>query len=250
MTDSEIFDRKLRRARRDRAALKSIGESRFMKFCADDLLERIDTITKLFSNALVINGAATSLIAGLLKRGMTVEVADPGVIYAQSGKQFDEDMAALSRAQYDLIISVGLLDTVNDLPGALLLLRRTLEQGGLFLAQCAGAGSLTTLRMLLRDIDPAVQHTHPMIDVRAAGDLLARAGFALPVADSDTHQLKYDSFKTLLSDLRAHASTNVLQQRKSMPRDHYVKLIEAFASTPITETLSIITLTGWAPPLE
>lgn len=248
MTDSEIFDRKLRRVRRDRAARLMTSESRFLRHCADDLLDRIDSINRPFGHALVINGAAQSLIAGLSERGVTVDVADAGAVYAGNGLCADEDMPHLPPAHYDLILSLGLLDTVNDLPGALVLMRRALKPNGLFLAQCAGAGSLETLRAALRDVDPSVQRTHPMFDVRAAGDLLARAGFVLPVADVDTHQLTYPTVAALLNDLRAHAATNLLLHRHTFARAQYVMLCERLESgSPITETLAITTLTGWAP---
>ena len=91
---------------------------------------------------------------------------------------------------YDLIASVGRLDTINDLPGALALARRALTPEGLFLAAFAGAGSLPALRRAVRAGEEAegtgaAPRIHPQIDVRAAGDLLLRAGFALPVVDRD-----------------------------------------------------------------
>jgi len=248
MTDSEIFDRKLRRMRRDRAAQLMTSESRFLRHCADDVLDRLNSIKRPFEHALVINGAAKSLITGLRQRGIVVDVADAGAVYADKGLCADEDMPHLQPAHYDLIFSIGLLDTVNDLPGALALMRRALRAGGLFLAQCAGAGSLETLRAALREIDPSVQRTHPMFDVRAAGDLLSRAGFVSPVADVDTHRLTYPNLRALLNDLRAHAATNLLLQRHAFARAQYALLRERLESgAPITETLAINTLTGWAP---
>src|SRR3546814_8603837 len=75
-----------------------------------------------------------------------------------------------------------------DMPGAVILVRRILRPDGLFLAAFAGAGSLPVLRsaLLAGDADRPAQHIHPQIDVRSAGDLLSRAGFAMPVADGDS----------------------------------------------------------------
>ncbi len=218
-----------------------------MRFCSDDLLDRLDAIKRPFAQALVMNGAATTLIEGLRARCITVDIADPGQAYARGGCQFDEDSPALPAGHYDLILSLGLLDTVNDLPGALALFRRGLKPGGLFLAQCAGAGSLNSLRVALRALDPAVQRCHPMFDVRAVGDLLARAGFVRSVADVDAHQLSYARLTDLLADLRAHAATNILRDRHMFARSAYRELCLALADAePFAETLSIITFTGWA----
>ena len=109
---------------------------------------------------------------------------------AASGVQGDEDRLPFADHAFDLIVSVGALDSVNDLPGALTLIRRALRPDGLFLAAFAGAGSLPRLRAAMRAAEEAEDiaaspHIHPQIDVRAAGDLLGRAGFALPVVDSD-----------------------------------------------------------------
>jgi SAM-dependent methyltransferase len=251
MTDSEIFDRALRRIRRDRAAYDAREEPRHLKYVAADILDRLATLPGQFETALVMNGAAATLIDGLRARGIDVDVADPGMIYAQGGRQFDEDLPRLSGRSYSLIVSVGLVDTINDLPGALLLCRRTLSPGGLFLAQCVGVGTGERLRTSLRQIDPHVQRCHPMIDVRAAGDLLVRAGFRQPVAESETYRLNFASLADLIRDVRAHAASNLLRDRHPLSRAHYMTLLERLSgNAPIQETLTLIALSGWAAESE
>ena len=247
--DSEIFDRRLRRVRRDRAACLS-PQYDVLGAVRDDLLDRLDSIKRDFTTALVINAAPIGLIEALRARGMNVTCADPGHEHAKAagGVQSDEDRPAFDDASFDLIINIGLLDSVNDVPGALALMRRTLKPDGLMLCAFAGAGSLDTLRTMLREIDPATQRTHPQIDVRAGGDLLARAGFVLPVADADALTLRYESLPALLSDLRAHAASNLLIRRAPLSCAHYRALIAASEmASPLSEMLNIITLTGWAP---
>ncbi len=249
MSDSEIFDRELRRVRRDRAARMMPADTRMIDFVSDDLLDRIGALERAFDDALVLNCAATKMIVGLRGRGSRVTCADPGAEYARQhgGIQCDEDMLPFAPASFDLIVSIGLLDSVNDVPGALVLMRRALKPGGLMLCAFAGAGSLETLRAMLRATAPAEQRTHPQIDVRAGGDLLARAGFVRPVSDVDTNRLAYPNAAQLIRELRANAAANILRQRLALRRD--VAAVALTDAQPITETLSIVTLTGWAPDL-
>ncbi|MCP5990175.1 class I SAM-dependent methyltransferase, partial [Klebsiella pneumoniae] len=91
-----------------------------------------------------------------------------------------EDALPFADDSFDLVIACGTLDSVNDLPGALILMRRVLRPDGLMLAAFAGAGSLSRLKaaLLAAEGDRPGQHVHPQVDVRSAGDLLSRAGFA------------------------------------------------------------------------
>ena len=168
----------------------------------------------------------------------------------------DEDRVTNAGAAYDLILSSGALDTVADLPGALLLMRRALAPDGLLLANFAAAPSLTTLRGAIAVADAesaaAVARLHPQIDVRSAGDLLVRAGFALAVADLDTLDIAYSSLARLIADLRESAATNVLAQRYPLSRAWLTATADAFAACASVdgrthETLSYITLTAWSP---
>jgi SAM-dependent methyltransferase len=236
----EIFDRNARRLRRHRLADAGF----FAETMAADLLERLDIVRHTFVRALVI-GTAPLLLEGLRKRNIGYETFEG-----------DEDRLNVGNAGFDLILSSGTLDTVTDLPGALLLMRRALEPDGLLLANFAGAPSLTALRAAIAAVDadsgPAVARLHPQVDVRSAGDLLVRAGFALPVADLDTIDVAYGSLGRLLNDLRDAGATNVLAQRYRVSRRWLAAVDAAFAAQAgpdgrTHETLSYITLTGWAP---
>jgi hypothetical protein len=131
-----------------------------------------------------------------------------------------------------------------------------LKPDGLFLGCMAASPSLPSARAAIAAADAAVgtsaARIHPQVDVASAGDLLVRAGFALPVADLDSFDLSYRSFGGLIDDLRAAAATNVLAQRHGVTRAWLSTAIEAFAARAapdgrIRETISLVTLTGWAP---
>jgi len=241
MSPEGPFDKKLRRLRRDRAAAG--GSGFLLRLMADELLARLDLVTRPFAEALVLGGG-DDLAARLGERGLAVTCTDA-----------DEDRLPLAPDAFDLILSAGALDTVNDLPGALIRIRRALRPDGLFLAAFAGAGSLPRLRRALRAAEeaegrPAAPRLHPQIDVRAAGDLLTRAGFALPVADAETLEIRYPALATLVADLRGLAAGNLLVARDRRPfgRIGFAAATADFEEAGGTvERFEMIHLAGWAP---
>lgn len=252
------FDRQLRGLRRDRAALSG-GEADYLhERVADELIERLDLVTRPFARALDLGGR----LAGRLRaRGIAVVAADAGALFAaiHGGVQCDEDRLPFADASFDLVVSIGLLDSVNDLPGALALARRVLRPDGLLLAAFAGAGSLPALRRAMAAADEAEggglsAHIHPQIDVRAAGDLLMRAGFALPVVDCERIEVRFSSFARLVGDLRGMGATNMLASRARRPIGRFglaaamaAFAAEADADGRTTERFEIVHLSGWAP---
>lgn len=262
MTASGIdlpFDRALRRLRRDRAAERP-DDSRFLfRRAADELVERLDLVARPFSTALDLGCGDGYLAERLRARGLSVTAADAGSRFASGGVQCDEDRLPFEGGSFDLVVSVGVLDTVNDLPGALIQIRRALRPDGLFLAAFAGAGSLPRLRAALRAAEeaddlPAGARFHPQIDVRAAGDLLVRAGFALPVADDEALDVRYSSLAALIADLRGMAATNLLAERprRTFSRLGYAVARAAFVAPAdhdgrTAERFHILHLSGWAP---
>ncbi len=255
MAAPEIFDRNARRLRRDRCA--GAPEAFFVTLIIDELLERLATITRPFQNALLI-GAEPRLAKALEMSGIAVTIVDPSSRRAAllGGEIIDEDRDSFTAARFDLVIACGTLDSVADVPGALILWRQALQPDGVFLGAFAGAVSLPTLRAAAVDADvaqgQAVARFHPQIDVRAAGDLLVRAGFALPVADRVDIALSYTDVGRLIDDLRAAAMTNVLATRYPVTREWRRDLATAFSRVAAADgrthdTLSLIVLTGWAP---
>ncbi|MGZ8298505.1 MAG: class I SAM-dependent methyltransferase, partial [Allosphingosinicella sp.] len=208
MSQDLPFDRRLRRLRRDRAATRFAEADYLHRLVADELVERLDFVKRDFRRALDLGCAGGYLTRRLRERGLDVTPCDSGGAFARAagGVQADEDRPPFADGAFDLVVSVGALDGVNDLPGALLLIRRALRPDGLFLGAFAGAGSLPRLRRAMLAADSvaggAAPRVHPQIDVRAAGDLLTRAGFALPVADREVVEVRYASLPRLLADLR------------------------------------------------
>lgn len=259
MDSPEIFDRPLRRMRRDRAA-HGFGDHAFLiEHMVDELAARLDMVTRDFGRALILGSHDGRVAARFAAPGRTLISADAGFAFARAGKgvQCDEDRLPFADASFDLVVSAGVLDTVNDLPGALALIRRVLRPDGLFLGAFTGAGSLAWLKSASLAADSAasggaVARVHPQIDVRSAGDLLSRAGFALQVADGERLDVGYGDPIRLMHDLRGMAANNMLMSRKPASRAWLEELFAQFAASAgpdgrIREVFELVYLTGWAP---
>lgn len=250
MSNSEIFDRALRRKRRDRAARN------FEPFLLDEMLggitDRLHSVNRTFSKILDLG----TFDGRFTFQGAEITRLDAGARFAAQAAavQGDEDLPHFPDGSFDLVISAGVLDQVNDVPGALALIRRALKPDGLFLGAFLGAGTLSTLRSVLREAEgdrPAARF-HPQIDVRAGGDLLSRAGFTMPVSDLETLQVRYSSIFGLFRDLRGTANTNLLPGTPPLTRTSVARAAQLFADKAdpngrTTEQYEIIYLTGWAP---
>lgn len=181
---------------------------------------------------------------------------DAGFGFAREagGVQADEDRLPFADGSFDLVVSAGVLDQVNDLPGALTLIRRVLRPDGLFLGAFLGGSSLIALKSALRTAqgDRPVARLHPAIDLRSAGDLLARAGLTLPVADVETLTVRYAEIGRLLEDLRGMGGSNLLTGRTPMSRGELARAAAAFAAAAdpdgrTTERFDLVFLTAWSP---
>ncbi|MDO6413584.1 methyltransferase domain-containing protein [Sphingomonas sp. BIUV-7] len=260
-TPPDIFDRDLRRLRRDRAAPGFANHAFLREAMVEGLLDRLDLVTRPLTDALDLGCADGTLTQALRARGLTVTPADAGQRFAAAagGIQCDEDRLPFAPASFDLIVSAGVLDTVSDLPGALVQCRRALRPDGLFLAAFLGAGTLGTLRDVVRAADAVSeggmpQRFHPQIEVPAAGDLLVRAGFALPVADSEAIDVRYGSPLKLMADLRGMAAGNQLagQAPPWLGRARLAEIARLFAERAdpdgrTRERFTMLFMTGWAP---
>ena len=242
-----IFSPTRRRLAQHRAArLQASPEAaRFLvEDMSEDVQERLAFLRHPVARALIVANGPSSLEAALAARGAEVTVARPAIGFAEE--------LPYPFAGFDLIASLGTLDTVNDLPGALVHMRQALAPGGLLVASFVGAGSLPTLRaaMLAADGDRPASRIHPQVDVRAGAQLLQRAGFADPVADSRHLDVAYRSLLQLIADLRAQSGGNVLADPGPLlGRSALQRATDAFARAGsdgrTVERFEILTLSGW-----
>ena len=204
-----------------------------------DVLERLGFLRQTPASALVIGDWTGQLAETLGAPGAAVTEAEPADGFAEE--------QPYPFGPFDFIASLGTLDTVNDLPGALIHLREALALGGLMIASFPGAGSVPALRaaMLAADGERPAARIHPQVDVRAGGQLLQRAGFADPVVDSRMVEVRFRALDGLVADLRAHGLSNVLARNGApLGKAALARAREAFG-TPTVERIEILTLSGW-----
>jgi NADH dehydrogenase [ubiquinone] 1 alpha subcomplex assembly factor 5 len=240
----QIFDNKRRMAMRLRALSRGTRQSFLLAYMANELAERLACVSRSFENTLLLGPIAqfADIISG--DRQMPI-VADV---------MANEETLSYPPQSFDLIISAGTLDSVNDLPGALVQIRRTLEPDGLFLGTLYGAGSLATLKSAMLKADGAQirPHIHPQIDLRAISDLMGRTGFALPVIDRDKLDVRYNDWRTLVADVRDAAAGNSLVGSRSYVRS-LPKELEARWNAladhdgKVRESFHFLHISGWAP---
>ena len=186
---------------------------------------------------------------------------DPGAEFARAagGHLVVEDQLDLDPSSFDLIVALGTLDTVNDLPGALLRMRFLLKPDSLLIGALSGGNALPRLRQAMRAADAvmggASPHVHPRIEPAGLAQLLTAAGFAMPVVDVDRVSVGYPSLRALVADLRGMGATNVLSSRSKAPltRSALSSAEEEFRSEgrPRTiETFELLHFAAWSPDGE
>ncbi|HEY7299308.1 MAG TPA: methyltransferase domain-containing protein [Xanthobacteraceae bacterium] len=247
--NSFIFDRRLLRARRARAA--ALGPSTFIvDRVAEDLADRLAAVRRHFDRAVDLD-APTDAVRRVL--------AESGKVGSVLAVAADSEALPFAEASLDLVVSMLALQHVNDLPGTLIQIRRALRPDGLFLAALAGSSTLTELRQSFAIAESEVEHgisprVAPFADLRDLGGLLQRAGFALPVTDIDRLTVRYADPLALMHDLRRMGATNVLIERSRRPlrRSTLARMMEVYGSRfadadgRIRATFEIVWLSGWA----
>lgn len=262
----QLFDRALLRRRRRLAAAGLAAHDFLLARTAEDIAARLDAVKRDFPLALDLGANG-----GRLGRTLVAHPRVAAVVSTESVEQLlgdgagsrvicDEEQLPFAVAAFDLAVSGLGLHLVNDLPGALIQIRRSLKPDGLFLGAVLGGGTLHELRdvMTAAEIETtggASPHVAPFADVRDFGALLQRAGFALPVADADNVTVTYANIVALMHDLRGMGAANVLNERSRRPmrRALLARAGEIYAERfpagggRIAATFEIIHLSGWAP---
>ena len=242
--------RRIAARRRMRALQAAADAPRYLHAdMTEDVIERLGFLRVEPHRALVVGDITGELAALLAARGAEVTRADPA---PGPGEIALDEERPYPISGFDLIASLGTLDTVNDLPGALIHMRQALAPGGLMIASFPGAGSLGVLRaaMLTADGERPAPRLHPAVDVRAGGQLLQRAGFADPVVDGRGLNVSFRSLAGLVADVRAQGLSNVLADPgPALSREELNRAREAFAAAGdagrTAVRFEILTLSGW-----
>ena len=247
--DKALIGQHLRRRPRDR-------DDFVTRLVLDDLEERLATISRTFSRALIM-GPDASLLPETGRSTLGDFAFDRGATVLGD---IDPEALVLPREDYDLIVSILDLQIINDVPGFLSRIRAHLAPDGLFIAAAIGGESLSELRQAFLAAETeqrggAHARVAPFIPRGEVGGLLQRAGFALPVSDVETHVVRYPDALALMRELKALGASNPLAGRPDRPATrsllasaaaHYA----AMAADPdgrVRATLEIVWMSGWAP---
>jgi len=231
---------------RARARAARLDGDRFlMRAAAEGIADRLQAVTRKFERGLWIGEAVPAEITAFAQNWTCAD--------------FDGREILTVEGPFDLAVSLFSLQWINDLPGALVQIRRSLKPDGLFLGALLGGATLSELRAAFAQAEIATRggvspRVSPFADVRDLGALLQRGGFALPVADVERLTVRYRDFSGLARDLRSHGFTNLLSERSRRPlrRDTLAALREAYASHhaedgKLRAQFDTLYLTGWAP---
>lgn len=260
-----VIDTSLWLARKRRALARPIAGADFlMRRAAEDLADRLGAVERRFGKAASLfcqTPAAAEVLAesGKVTENVRVE-ADAAFLGGQPGLLAPLETVPFEPESLDLAVSLLSLQAMNDIPGMLVQVRRALKSDGLFLGAFAGTGTLSELRESLLAAETelyggASPRVIPFTDVRDAGELLQRAGLALPVADVETITVRYDSLFGLVADLRAMGETSALVDRSRRPgtRALFARAAEIYAERfsdadgRVRASFSVVWMSGWAP---
>jgi len=267
-----VFDRRLVRRHRDRAAAGFAGHAFLADAVGDALIDRLCDTTRRFPRVVELGCRTGRLAPRLIGRngiervigleasaGMAARAREAGLPVAVA----DEDMLPLADGVADAVVSALALHWVNDVPGALVQIRRALRPDGLFLGAMVGGDTLIELRGAVLETEAAMRggaspRLSPLADLRDAAALMQRAGFALPVVDSETLTVDYADAFRLIADLRGMGATaaHLARDRGVPPRDFWPRVAEryharhALPDGRIPATVQVLYLSGWAPDPE
>ena len=265
-----IFNRRSVRHHRDRAAASYADFNFLFQEVAARLGDRLQDITRTFPITVDLgchggNMAAyipdRSAVETLINSDFSPKMAE--LAHANNGAASltsDEEFLPFKEQSLDLVISNLSLHWVNDLPGAFTQIRRALKPDGLFLAAMLGGETLNELGEALRDAEIEIEgglspRLSPFAEIKDAGNLLGRAGFALPVADTETITVSYGNPLKLMTDLRGMGETNSNVHRRTTftRRATLMRAAEIYAKKFTNDegrmpaTFEIIYLTAWVP---
>ncbi len=259
---AKLFDRRALRRNRDRAAAHFADHDFLIREVADRLQDKYRDITRDFQNIVDLGCHGGELAQHLPEKTVIQQDLSRALLEKAAGPrvQADEEALPYRPQSLDLVLSNLSLHWVNDLPGCLYQIRQCLKPDGLFLCAMFGGETLSELRQSLLEAEVnlrggASPRISPFMTVQDAGALLQRAGFALPVVDTDRITVTYPHAFKLMRELRGMGEGNILTKRfrgLSAPRlmAETARIYQEKFTDPrgrITATFDVIYLMGWAP---
>lgn len=263
-----VFDRRLLSQRRDRAAARWDDYGFLVQETAERLAERLEDVTRSFTSVLDL-GCHGGEMAALLSQRPGLERfvqcdLSPAMAARAKGRAptvvADEEGLPFGDKAFDLVVSNLSLHWVNDLPGAFLQVRKSLQDDGLFAGCLLGGETLRELRSCLIEAEMELEggvspRVSPFAQIKDVGDLLRRAGLTMPVVDSDIITIDYENPMRLLDDLRGMGESNLVKERRKtfMRRQTLFSALQryqehfALPNGRFRATFEVIFFVAWTP---
>lgn len=263
-----LFDRRLLQKRRNRSRADFSSYDFLRRAACEDLVSRLAAVNRSFPRVLEIGARDDRLsralkdsedLGGRIGEIFSCDMTEASV-RAPLGAAADEEALPFGDGSFDLVVSAMCLHWVNDLPGALIQIRRCLKPDGLFVGILPGGRTLHELRSSLLTAEEEIRggaalRVAPALDVIDGASLLQRAGFAMPVSDLDRLTVRYAEPLRLLLDLRGMGETAAFTNRSGPPlsRQVLVRAMDIYRelfSDPdgrVRATFDLIAISGWSP---
>ncbi|KAF9098607.1 hypothetical protein BGX27_000761 [Mortierella sp. AM989] len=270
----QVFDREAKRMQKERAS-SNIEVSRQVDYVKDEVafrvVDRLLDIKREF-NEVVELGSGCGHIAKHIDSDMMKKLimCDSSEMMLNRDKDIkyevpierrivDEENLPFPENSLECVISSLSMHWINDLPGTMIQIQRSLKPDGVFIAGLFGGDTLFELRTSLQlaeldregGISPRVS---PMADSRDLGSLLSRAGFTLTTVDVDEVTVNYPSALELMEDLRAMGESNaVINRRGFLKRDTMLAAAAIYKEMygnpdgTVPATFQILYMIGWKP---
>jgi SAM-dependent methyltransferase len=260
-----LFDQSLLRTRLKRALKKGAADF-LLERVADDFELRLQALARSFDTVADIgtlgSHAALKLLASrrfkqIIRQAPLTEMLGTGAWQKILG---DTSLVPFAPQSLDAVVSLLAFQWVDDLPGLLIQIKRALKADGLFMACLLGGQTLHELRDSFARAEIECEgglspRVSPFVDLRDIGALMQRAGFALPVVDTETITVRYQTPLALFADLRAMGATNVLIERRkiALRRKTLLRALEIYAENysdadgRIRATFECLWVSGWTP---
>ncbi|MDH5187685.1 MAG: methyltransferase domain-containing protein [Rhodospirillaceae bacterium] len=265
----QVFDRTTVMRHRDRAAKQLAAHDFLFMEAADRLCDRLDDVKRKFETALDLGCHGGEVAKNLGTRGGIKDLTQTDISPAMAALAektghkamvVDEENLPFADETFDLVLSNLSLHWVNDLPGALIQIRKALKPDGLMLASVFAERTLWELRESMMAAEIEIEggispRVSPFATVQDLGSLLGRAGFALPVLDTDTITVSYPDAFRLMADLRGMGENGAVSgRRKTFTREDTILRAASYYQEKfidddgrIPATFDIVTMTAWAP---
>lgn len=259
-----LFDQDALQSHAERALRSGVPADFLLRRAVADLEDRLAVVLRDFDDRLDL-GTPLPLAAEMLahKPGRLTRLVPPGYPGGEGhwiNIDSPLDILPLAHESLDLVVSLLALQSIDDLPGTLVQIRRALRPDGLFVACLLGGDTLTELRQSFLEAETEIEggaspRVAPFADLRDCGSLLQRAGFALPVTDVDRVIVRYANPFALMRDLRAMGAANPLADRRRsfLRRATLMKAAEIYAERfadadgRVRATFDLVWVSGWSP---